>query len=103
MSAIQKEPAMIAGGIGAVVNAALALAVGRGWLAADEAGDWGTLVVALLALLLPVLQGMWTRSRVFSPHTIREAGLSPAQVLRDADNPAVAPTPPATKDAAPVG
>jgi hypothetical protein len=103
MRLMQKEPAMLAGGAGAIINAALALAVARGWLAAEEAGLWGALAVALAAALLPLLQGKFTRERVYSPHTIRQAGLSPAQVQRDADDPAVAPMPPATKDAPPVG
>jgi hypothetical protein len=97
MSVMQKEPAMIAGTVGAVVNAALALAVLKGWLDAAEAGLWGTLLIALAAALLPALQGWWTRSRVFSPNTIREAGLSPAQVAEDAANPDVLAMPPATK------
>lgn len=81
MNAMQKEPALVAGAVAALLGLLLVYGV----VTTEQAAAWQGLAV----VLIPIAQALWTRSRVFSPNTIREAGLNPEKVEADAADPDV--------------
>jgi hypothetical protein len=83
MSVLKKEPALAAG-----VGAVIAVALVYRWVSPEQAVAWEK--VAML-VIVPILQAVLTRSAVFSPNTIQQAGLNPEEVQRRADDPAVQP------------
>jgi Mg/Co/Ni transporter MgtE len=83
MNPMQKEPAVT---IGAGVAAVMGLLVYYGVLDLEGAGLWTTFLVVVA---VPLAQALLTRMGVFSPNTIREAGLDPAAVKERAADPTV--------------
>jgi hypothetical protein len=83
MNLLKKEPAAAAG-----VAAVLAVALVYRWVTPEQAVAWEALA---MLVVVPIAQALWTRSRVFSPNTIQQAGLNPEEVQRRADDPAVQP------------
>lgn len=88
MNTTQREPVLFAG----FVAAALTLLVLYGVLDAQKAAGWQALAVAAIPLV-QFAASWWARGRVFSPNTIRQAGLDPEAVQADADDPDVVPFP----------
>lgn len=84
MKSLQREPAAAAG----IVAALLSVALVYGIVTTEQATAWSGLA-AVLVPLIPLAQARWTRRRVFSPDTIREAGYDPAAVQRRADDPRI--------------
>lgn len=80
---MNKEPALLVG----IFTAVLSLLVVFGVL--DE--KQSAAVLAVIVAAAPILQGIVTRQFVFSPHTIKEAGLNPEDVVERAQDPAVVP------------
>jgi hypothetical protein len=83
MNILKKEPALAAG-----VGAVLAVGLVYRWVTPEQAVAWEALA---MLVVVPVLQAVLTRSAVFSPNTIRQAGLNPEEVQRRAEDPAVQP------------
>jgi hypothetical protein len=63
---MKNEPVMLAGAVVALVEAAIVMSVALGWLKLDDAqlaSIMGT-VVALAAVITPLIGGVWARSKV---------------------------------------
>lgn len=73
---MKKEPALIIG----FITAILSLLIIYGVLDAEQAAAWG----AVVAALIPLAQALITRSFVFSPNTIEDAGHDPENVAERA-------------------
>ena len=82
MNPIQKEPAVT---IGVAVGAMMGLLLAYDVVDTEKAAAWS----AFLLVALPIIQGVFTRFHVFSPNTIREAGLDPAAVKERAEDPSI--------------
>jgi hypothetical protein len=72
-----KEPVVI---ITALVTIAQGIAI---FVLADVGLDFSTII----PILLPILGGLFAREKVMPVETVKEAGLDPAKVKADAENP----------------
>lgn len=80
-SAAQTEPA----GLAELVRVVIGLAVGAGWITAQEANTW-TVGATALGVVVSVVLTWWTRRKV-----------TPAARPRDADGTPLVPAPPPTR------
>lgn len=83
MSIVKKEPALLAG-----AGAVIAVLVAYNLVTPEQAEAWNKVAVLLL---VPIAQALLTRSAVFSRNTIEQAGLSPDEVQRRAEDPMTPP------------
>jgi hypothetical protein len=65
---LQNEPAALI----AVITAIVGAAVSFGLLTQTRADVWIAVAAALLPIVLPILQGYFTRQSVFSPDTVQK-------------------------------
>jgi hypothetical protein len=65
---MRKEPALLYG----ILSAILALAVAYGFIGSDTVDLWEALFVAVI----PIVQALFTRSKVVPVATVNEAGLT---------------------------
>jgi hypothetical protein len=65
---LQNEPAALI----AVVTAIVGAAVSFGLLTQTRADAWIAVVAALLPIILPILQGYFTRQNAFAPATVQK-------------------------------
>jgi hypothetical protein len=83
MKPLQTEPAIT---IGASVAALMGLLVYLKVIDLEGANVWGTFITLVA---FPIVQAVLTRLHVFSPNTLREAGLNPKAVAEAAADPDV--------------
>jgi hypothetical protein len=84
---VEREPALVAGGVGtALVSAFVGLLASFGKLNVQQSSALEAFGYALV-MAAPVLVAWWTRGRVFSPATLEKAGLTPEHVEAVAEDP----------------
>jgi fucose 4-O-acetylase-like acetyltransferase len=77
---LKREPAVIIAALAAIVQGVAIIFTGD----PSTQTDWAT---PILTALVTMLAGLWTRRRVFSENTVREAGYTPAELVARANSP----------------
>lgn len=60
------EPAVLRG----VITAAIALAASLGFVATDDIKGAAEALIPIAAVVIPLVQSLWTRSNVFAPASV---------------------------------